>query len=157
MIRRLPAVLVAGVLLAGCGTGADPAAERRADVAALTAAANDGDAEGVRRGAEALLATVAAQLEAEEVTADEAERLTALAESVRARADLIDTDLIERQRAEAEAEQAREELAEAERRLEEERGARGGGGPSGRGAGPRGRRGQGQEGRREDEDEDEKD
>lgn len=120
MTARLPALLLAGSLLAGCG-GTDPADVRRADVAAMTAAANDGDADAVRRHADALLATVAAQLEAQDVTADEAERLTALAQSVRAGADLIDADLLERQRAEAEAEQARQELAEAERRLEEER------------------------------------
>jgi len=118
---RLPALLLTGALLAACGGGTDPADVRRADVAAMTAAANDGDADGVRRHADALLATVAVQLEAQHVTADEAERLTALAESVRASADLIDDDLLERQRAEAEAEQARQELAEAERRLEEER------------------------------------
>jgi len=113
-------LLLAGALLVGCG-GTDPADVRRADVAAMTAAANDGDADALRRHAGALAATVAAQLEAQDVTADEAERLTALAQSVRASADLIDADLLERQRAEAEAEQARQELAEAERRLEEER------------------------------------
>ena len=121
MSGRLPALLVSGLLLAGCGGGTDPADVRRADVAAMTAAANDGDADALRQHADALLATVAAQLEAQEVPADEAERLTALAQSVRAGADAIDADLLERQRAEAEAEAARQELAEAERRLEEER------------------------------------
>lgn len=123
MTPRLPAVLLAGSLLVGCGGGTDPAELRRTDVAAMTAAANDGDADAVRRHADALLATVTAQLEAQEVTADEAARLTALAESVRSGADLIDVDLLERQRAEAEAEAARQELAEAERRLEAERAA----------------------------------
>lgn len=121
MIGRLPALLVSGLLLAGCGGGTDPADARRAAVAAMTAAANDGDADGVRRHADALLATVAAQLQAQDLTTDEAERLTALAQSVRAGADTIDADVLERQRAEAEAEAARQELAEAERRLEEER------------------------------------
>lgn len=119
MIGRLPALLVSGLLLAGCGGGTDPADARRAAVAAMTAAANDGDADGVRRHADALLATVAAQLQAQDLKTDEAERLTALAQSVRAGADTIDADVLERQRAEAEA--ARQELAEAERRLEEER------------------------------------
>lgn len=120
MTTRLPALLVAGFLLVSCA-GTDPAEVRRAEVAEMTAAANDGDADAVRRHADALLAMVAGQLEAKDVSADQAERLTALAQSVRGGADLVDADLLERQRAEAEAEQARQELAEAERRLEEER------------------------------------
>lgn len=43
MRARLSALLVTGLLLTGCGSGSDPADLRRADVAAITAAANDGD------------------------------------------------------------------------------------------------------------------
>lgn len=118
--RRVLVLLpLAAVLLAGCGT--DPADERRAHVADITEAANSGDEHGVRSGADALLRTVVAQLERAEVSQEEADRLTALAESVRRGADVIDEDLLERRRAEAEAEAARRAAEEAQKRLEEER------------------------------------
>ncbi len=110
--------LLAG-LVAGCG--ASPDDERREAVAALTEAANDGDASAVRSQADALLETVAAQLDRGELTAEQASRLTALAEAVRAGADVIDQDLLERRKAEADAEQARRQLEEARKRLDEER------------------------------------
>ena len=117
--RALLVLPLLAALLAGCG--ADPVAERRDAVAAVMEAANDGDADGVRDAADALLATVADQVERQELAGDEAQRLTALAQAVRSGADVIDEDLLERRRAEAEAEAARKELEEAQKRLEEER------------------------------------
>ena len=114
-------VLVAALLLAGCA--ASPADARRDSVAALTVAANDRDAEAVRQRADALVVLVRDQLAEQEVPADEAERLVALAESVRAGADAIDPEMIERRRAEQEAEQARQALEQAERELAEQRAA----------------------------------
>lgn len=108
------------LLVAGCAS-ADPAAERREVVATLTEAANSGDADAVRRHADGLLELIERQLADDEVDAEEAERLTALAQSVRAGADAVDEDLQRRLEAEAEAEAARKQLEEAQRRLEEER------------------------------------
>lgn len=121
MTRTLLALPVVLVLLSGCGS--DPAAAVRADVAALTEAANDGDAAAVRDRADVLMSTVDAQRQADEISAEEAERLIALAQSVRTGADVIDAELIERRRAEAEAEAAAaaKQLEEARKQLEEER------------------------------------
>ena len=119
MTPGLLAVPVALVLLAGCGS--DPADDLRADVAALTEAANDGDADGVRDRADALLTTVQAQREADQLDAQEADRLIALAQSVRTNADVVDAELLERRRVEAEAEAAKQQLEQARRQLEEER------------------------------------
>lgn len=110
---------IALLLLTGCGS--DPADAVRADVAALTEAANAQDADLVRDRAEALMSTVAAQREADQISADEAERLAALAKSVRTNADVVDADLIERRRIEAEAEATAKQLEEAKKQLEEER------------------------------------
>lgn len=117
--RALVALPLAAALLAGCG--ADPAAERRDLVAELTQAANDGDADAVREHAEALVQVVADQREREELSAEQADRLIALAESVRKHADVVDADLQARLEAEAEAEAARKALEETQRRLEVER------------------------------------
>ena len=117
--RALVALPLAAALLAGCGT--DPAAERRDLVAELTQAANDGDAEAVRERAAALVQVVADQREREELSGEQAARLTALAESVRENADVVDADLQARLEAEAQAEAARKALEETQRRLEEER------------------------------------
>lgn len=114
----LTAVAVIGT---ACSGAEDPVAERRGVVATLTEAANHRDAGGVRRQADRLVELVQSQLAAEQVDAAEAERLTALARSVREGADAIDVDLQQRLEAEAEAEAARKELEEAQRRLEEER------------------------------------
>ena len=111
---------LAALLVAGCASS-DPVAERREVVATLTEAANTGDADAVRRHADGLLELLERQLEGEQVDAAEAERLTALAQSVRTNADAIDEDLQQRLKAEADAEAARKELEEAQRRLEEER------------------------------------
>ena len=109
-------VPVAALLLTGCA--ADPADDRRALVAAVTEAANAGDADRLRDEADQLVETVTAQQERQDVSAEEASRLIALAQSVRDNADVIDAELLEQRRREAEAEAA----AEAERkRLEEER------------------------------------
>lgn len=116
----LALALVAG-LVAGCGQADDAAGERREVVAALTEAANAGDAGGVRRQADQLVELVQAQLAAERVDAAEAERLTALATSVRTGADAIDEDLQARLKAEADAEAARKELEATQARLEQER------------------------------------
>jgi hypothetical protein len=119
---RAVAVLVAAAVLAsGCSAADDPAGERREVVATLTEAANAGDAGGVRRHADRLVEVVRSQLADEQVEPEQAERLMALARSVRAGADAIDVDLQQRLEAEAEAEAARKELEEAQRRLEEER------------------------------------
>lgn len=114
-------LLVALALLAGCGT--DPADVVRDDVRALTEAANEGDADAVRDRADVLLSTVARQREAEQLTAEQADRLIALAQAVRKGADVIDAGLIERRRVEAEAaaKAAAAKLAEAKAQLEEER------------------------------------
>lgn len=117
---RLVAAPLAVMLLAGCA-GADPAQDRRAVVAELTDAANERDADAVRQHAERLVALVEQQLADDAINAEDAERLTALAASVRSGADLVDEDLQSRLEAEAEAEAARKELEEAQRQLEEER------------------------------------
>ncbi len=121
MRRALLALPVALVLLAGCGT--DPADVVRDDVRALTEAANDGDADAVRDRVDALLTTVAEQRTAEELTAEQAAQLIALAQKVRKGADVIDNDLLEQRRraAEAAAKAAAAKLAEAKAQLEEER------------------------------------
>ena len=119
--RAVLALAVAASLLVACGQDDAPVADRRDVVAALTEAANAGDAGGVRRQADRLVELVQAQLEAGEVDAGEAERLSALAAEVRTGADLIDVELQRRLEAEAQARAAREELEEAQRRLEEER------------------------------------
>ena len=120
MRRRTGLALLPVLLLAGCG-GSDPADDRREQVAALTGAANERDADGVRQRADALLSTVADQRERQEISAGEADRLIALAQAVRTGADVVDEDLLERRRAEAEAEAARQQLEEAREQLEEER------------------------------------
>lgn len=110
------AVPLAAVLLSGCG--ADPASDRRAQVAAVTEAANAGDADRLRGEAERLAALVTDQQARQDVPAEQATRLLALADAVRSNADVIDEELLEQRRREAEAEAA----AEAERRrLEQER------------------------------------
>ena len=93
--QALVGLPLAALLLVGC-TGTDPAAERREVVATLTEAANTGDAGGVRRHADRLVELVRQQLAGEQVDAAEAERLTALAESVRRGADAIDVELQQR-------------------------------------------------------------
>lgn len=118
-VRRLVVLPLAAALLAGCGS--DPADERRAEVVALTEAANDRDADAVRDRADALLTTVQAQRERDQISAQEADRLIALAQSVRSSADVIDEDLLERRRAEAEAEAAKQQLEQTRKQLEEER------------------------------------
>lgn len=112
--HALASLPVAALLLSGCA--ADPADDRRAQVAAVIDAANAGDADRLRDEAGRLVETVTAQQERQDVAADEADRLITLAEAVRTNADVIDEELLEQRRREAEA------AAEAERkRLEEER------------------------------------
>lgn len=117
---RLLAVPLSAVLLAGCA--ADPADDRRAQVAAVTEAANAGDADRLREEADRLIAMVA---DSADLPDDRADRLRALAASVRTGADVIDAELLEQRRREAEAEAAaaaeRQRLEEERQRLEAER------------------------------------
>lgn len=106
-------------LLAGCA--ADAGVERHEQVAALTEAANAGDADRVRDRADALLETLDQQVQRQELPADEADRLRALAREVRSGADVLDEDLLERRRAEAEMEAERQRLDAERRQLEEDR------------------------------------
>ena len=115
---KAAALLLGVVLLAGCGSNGD---ELRDDVAALTQAANAGDADRVRLLAEDLVATVEEQAAAGELDADRAERLTALARSVRTNADVLDEELLEQRRIEAENAAERERLEQERARLEAER------------------------------------
>lgn len=117
--RALLPLPLAALLLAGCGV--DPAAERRELVLGITESANAGDEDGVRAQAGSLLQLVDRQLADGELTAEQADRLQALAERVRAGADLLDEELQARLEAEAEAERAQREADEARRQLEEER------------------------------------
>ena len=117
--RALLVLALTAALVAGCG--ADPAAERRRAVAEVIEAANDRSAETLRVRAGSLLDLIEAQVQREELAADEAQRLTALAEAVRTSADVIDADLLERRRAEQAAEEARRQLAETQKKLQEER------------------------------------
>lgn len=135
---RLLALPLTAALVVGCGS--DPADEVRDDVAALTAAANARDAAAVRQRADELVATITAQREREQIPAEEADRLIALAQSVRTGADVVDEQLLERRRVEAETEAAKQQLEQARRQLEEERrkaeeAARGASGGDGKGKG----------------------
>jgi colicin import membrane protein len=106
-------------LLTGCA--ADPGAERREQVAALTEAANAGDAGRVRDRADALLEILDQQAQRQELPKEEADRLRVLTREVRSGADLLDEDLLERRRAEAEMEAERQRLDAERQRLEEDR------------------------------------
>ena len=110
---------LAALLLAGCGV--DPAAERRDLVLGISEAAKAGDEDAVRAQVDALLELVERQVADEELTADEADRLRALAARVRIGADLLDEELQARRKAEADAERLQRERDEAQRLLEEER------------------------------------
>ncbi len=118
LLRAVPALPLAALLLTGCG--ADPAADRREQVAALTEAANAGDADSVRARADTLMETVAGQVERQELAADTAERVIALAQAVRAGADVIDDELLEQRRVEAETEAERQRLEAERQQLEED-------------------------------------
>lgn len=118
--QALLALPLLAALVVGCG-GTDPVAERREVVATVTDAANTRDADALRRAADRLVQLVEQQLAAEELPADEAERLRVLAQTVHERADLVDEELQRRLQAEAEAEQARRQLEETQRLLEQER------------------------------------
>lgn len=114
----LVAVLVSG-LLVGCGV--DRAAERRELVAELTQAVNERDADRVREQAQTLMIVVTDHHEKGELSAEQAERLTLLAQKVEQGADLIDEQLQARLKAEADAAAATKKLEEAQRQLEQER------------------------------------
>lgn len=119
MRRLLPLALV---LLAGCGSA--PEADLRARAEAAIEAANERDADAVRRHAQSLEQAVADLADAGELTDERARTLAALAASLQTSADVIDQDLLEQRRREAEAERLEQERArlEAERQqLEEDR------------------------------------
>ena len=118
-MRVASALLLAVLLLAGCGV--DPAAERRELVLGITEAANAGDEDGVRTQVDALLKLLDRQVADDELPADEADRLRALAATVRTGADVLDEELQAQRKAEADAERLQRERDEAQRLLEEER------------------------------------
>jgi hypothetical protein len=111
-VRAVPAVLVTALLLAGCGT--DERDELRALVEGITLEANDGDADGVRRGTEDLLARLDDAVASGALSSDEAALLRDRAQALRAGADEIDPRVLAAREAERRA-------AEAEARLEAER------------------------------------
>ena len=77
-MRRLAVVLPIGaLLLTGCS--AEPRAQLRGDVEAITLAANDRDADAVREEVEDLLSTLRAQVANNEIDRAKAERLRAIA------------------------------------------------------------------------------
>jgi hypothetical protein len=117
---RLAALALAPLLLAGCAGSGD---DLRADVAALTGAVNARDADAVRLRADELKAGVEARAAAGELDPERAQRLVALAESVRRGADVLDADLLEQRRLEAETEAERKRLEQERQRLEQERAA----------------------------------
>lgn len=117
--RALLSLPLAALLLTACSV--DPAAERREIVLGITEAANAGDEDGVRAQAESLLQLVERQVADEELSAEQADRLRALAEKVRTGADVLDEELQARLKAEADAERLQREADEAQRLLEEER------------------------------------
>ena len=68
---------VLALVLTGCSS-TDPRAERRGDVEAIVAAANDGDAGAVRDAVEDLLSTLREQVAGNDLDREEAERLRVL-------------------------------------------------------------------------------
>lgn len=119
VVRAAAAALPLLVVLAGCAGGAD--SELHDDVAAVVEAGNERDADRLRVRADELIETVDAQASRGDLGPEKAERLRALAASVRTHADVIDVELIERQREQAEADAERKRLEEERARLEEER------------------------------------
>lgn len=117
--RALLSLPLAALLLTACGV--DPAAERRELVQGITEAANAGDEAGLRAQADSLLQLLERQVADDELPAEEADRLRALAAKVKAGADLLDEELQARLQAEADAERAQQRADEAQRLLEEER------------------------------------
>ena len=118
-MRPAGVLLLAALLLSACGV--DPAAERRDLVLGITEAANEGDEDGVRTQVDSLLELLDRQVADDELPAEDADRLRALAAKVRTGADVLDEELQARLKAEADAEQARKDAEEAQRLLEEER------------------------------------
>lgn len=123
MTRRpvLPALALAGVLaLSGCAS-VSPENQLRNDVAAITDAANAGNADRLRSEVDDLLSTLRTLVGSQDLSAERASRIGQLAEAIRADADLIDTDLIEQERTREEQEAERQRLEEERRQLEAER------------------------------------
>jgi colicin import membrane protein len=125
--RAAGAVLAAGLLLAGCSS-TDAREQVRQDVTDITAEANNGDADAVRRSVDVLLGHLTQAVADGELTAEEAGNIERIALAVQQRADLIDADLIRQQEAEAQKQrqaelerQQAEAEAEAERQAELER------------------------------------
>ena len=75
--------------LAGCSSG-DPQDELRADVEAVTRAANDGSAQGVRDAVEELLATIRSQVASRDLDRAEGDRLREIALRIEQEAALLE-------------------------------------------------------------------
>ena len=120
-MRRLRLLLAAAVLavpLTACAAN-DPTAQVRDRVAAVTAAANARDADGLRGAVDDLLGLLDAQRRSGDLTPEEAARIAAAARQVQDAAALVDDEAIEAERREREeAEQRARE--EAERQAREE-------------------------------------
>jgi hypothetical protein len=85
----VPTAVCAALLLTGCAT--DVRGELRKEVADITEAANDRDADGVRREVEDLDGALDDAVRSGELTSAEAAAIAALAASVRERAALLET------------------------------------------------------------------
>lgn len=116
-LRRAPAAVVLAAALVGLSGCAGSGDEVRDLLADITVAANDRDADALRSAADDLIDELASQRAAGELGPAEADRLTQLAQQVRADADLIDQDALD-------AETARQEAEEAKRKAEEEKALR---------------------------------
>lgn len=86
MRRALAGAVLGGLVLTAC---ASPEADLRSAVADLTDAANDRDADAVRREGGVVLSLLDEQVRSGELTPDEEAALRALAQTVLDRADLV--------------------------------------------------------------------
>lgn len=89
-MKRLWLLPVAALVLTGCS--AEPQAQVRADVEAITLAANDRDADAVREEIEDLLATLRAQVANNEIARAEADRIRAIVARIRESAALLEPE-----------------------------------------------------------------
>lgn len=87
-MRALWLVPALALTLTACGS--NPASELRADVEAVTLAANDRSAAGVRDAVDELLATIRAQVASNELDRAEGERLRAIALRIAEQAGLLE-------------------------------------------------------------------
>ena len=87
--RRLTALAVPLSLVVLTGCSGEPRAQLRGDVAAITLAANDRDADAVRDEVEDLLSTIRAQIASGDLDRAEGDRLRAIALRIAENADLL--------------------------------------------------------------------